>query len=62
MLGKSKLAGGTMNPNTLPIQLTRPKQGQVQRVSPGMYRTDTGELMAGPSKRYIMERAYGRNR
>jgi len=51
-----------MNPATLPIQLTRPKKGQVQRVSPGVYRTDTGDLMQGPSKRYILERAYGRNK
>ena len=62
MLGQSKLAGGTMNPKTLPIQVTRPKKGEVIRVSPGMYRTDTGELMAGPTKRHILERAYGRNK
>jgi hypothetical protein len=58
VLGKSSFAGGQLAPQVNPQSLVRPKKGEVLRVSPGLYRTDTGRLQQGSSMRQALERAY----
>lgn len=58
VLGKSTFAGGQLAPQVNPQSLVRPKKGEVSRVSPGLYRTDTGRLQQGSSMRQALERAY----
>ena len=64
MMKKSKLSGGTMNPATLPVDATtrvRPKKGETIRVSPGVYRGDTGKLTKASSIKEALGKFYKRD-
>lgn len=64
MMKQSKLAGGTMNPATLPVDATtrvRPKKGETIRVSPGVYRGDTGKLTKASSIKEALGKFYKRD-
>lgn len=64
MLGNSpfaKQAGiDTKNVQAL-TKLERPKQGEVLRLSPGLYRTDTGKIQQAKTMRQALELAYAAN-
>lgn len=62
VLGKSSYSGGQMAPQVNPQALVRPKKGEVLRVSPGLYRTDSGRLQQGSSMRQALERAYNKGK
>lgn len=62
VLGKSSYGGGQMAPQVNPQALVRPKKGEVLRVSPGLYRTDTGRLQQGSNIRQALERAYNKGK
>jgi hypothetical protein len=51
---------------TVPVEnsmaLVRPEKGKVQRVSPGMYRDDTGKLRGSATMRGALEKAYGKTK
>jgi hypothetical protein len=42
-------------------KLERPKQGEVLRLSPGLYRTDTGKIQQAKTLRQALELAYAAN-
>lgn len=42
-------------------KLERPKQGEVLRLSPGLYRTDTGKIQQAKTMRQALELAYAAN-
>jgi len=44
------------------MALVRPEKGQVQRVSPGLYRDDTGKLRGSATMRGALEKAYGKTK
>ncbi len=44
------------------MALVRPEKGKVQRVSPGLYRDDTGKLRGSATMRGALEKAYGKTR
>lgn len=65
MMKQSKLAGGTMNPATLPVDATtriRPKKGETIRVSPGVYRGDTGKLTKASSIKEALGKFYKKDK
>ena len=65
MLKESKLAGGTMNLATLPVDATtriRPKKGETIRVSPGVYRGDTGKLKKASSMKEALSKFYKKDK
>lgn len=45
-------------PTAAPVREVRPDKGTVRRLSPGMYRTDTGEIQTSPTMREALEKAY----
>ena len=51
---------------TAPVEnsmaLVRPEKGKVQRVSPGLYRDDTGKLRGSATMRGALEKAYGKTK
>ena len=44
------------------MALVRPEKGQIQRVSPGLYRDDTGKLRGSATMRGALEKAYGKTK
>lgn len=65
MMKQSKLSGGTMNPATLPVDATtriRPKKGETIRVSPGVYRGDTGKLTKASSIKEALGKFYKKDK
>jgi hypothetical protein len=65
MMKESKLAGGTMNPATLPVDATtriRPKKGETIRVSAGVYRGDTGKLKKASSMKEALGKFYKKDK
>jgi len=44
------------------MALVRPEKGKVQRVSPGLYRDDTGKLRGSATMRGALEKAYGKTK
>ena len=40
------------------MALVRPEKGQVQRISPGLYRDDTGKLTGSATMRGALDKAY----
>jgi hypothetical protein len=63
--GAIKLLGGAVT-GAAPVEnsmaLVRPEKGKVQRVSPGMYRDDTGKLRGSATMRGALEKAYGKTK
>jgi len=53
-------AGGASVANKM--ALVRPKKGEVQRVSAGLYRDDTGKLRGSATMRGALEKAYGKTK
>ena len=45
-------------PAAAPVREVRPDKGTVRRLSPGMYRTDTGGIQTAPTMRKALEKAY----
>lgn len=45
-------------PAAAPVREVRPDKGTVRRLSPGMYRTDTGGIQTAPTMRQALEKAY----
>lgn len=62
MLGNSKLAelAGVQVPGAQPAPVQRPGQGQVARVSPGMYMNDQGRVSRASSVRQSLEQNYSK--
>ena len=64
MLGQSPFAkqAGIDTKNVQALnKLERPKQGEVLRLSPGLYRTDTGKIQQAKTMRQALELAYAAN-
>lgn len=56
--GASGAPGAPGAPAAAPVREVRPDKGTVRRLSPGMYRTDTGGIQTAPTMRQALEKAY----
>lgn len=58
----ANMPGTSGAPEENSMALVRPEKGKVQRVSPGMYRDDTGKLRGSATMRGALEKAYGKTK
>jgi hypothetical protein len=59
MSGAQQLVGAAPAPEAI---IPRPKKGEVARQSAGLYRNDAGKLVAAPTMRGALQKAYSKSK